>query len=243
MNDRIDSAIQPLLAMKVGIMQPYFLPYIGYFQLIATVDVFVVYDDVNFIKQGWVARNRILCNGAEHLLTLRLQGAGSNVLINSITVDHQPRKMLRTIEQSYIKAPEFTRVYPVVEKVISNPERNLATFLYHQIKSLCELMGISTRIVLSSSMEKPGGLAGQDRVLAICERLGASSYINAIGGQALYSKDVFAARGMELSFLQSGDIRYKQFKEPFIPWLSIVDVLMFNDLEQVHGLLGNFKLI
>lgn len=229
--------------MKVGIMQPYFLPYIGYFQLIAAVDVFVVYDDVNFIKQGWVARNRIVCNGAEHMLTLRLQGAGSNVLINSITVDHQPKKMLRTIEQSYSKAPEFKRVFPVLEKVISDPERNLATFLHQQIKSLCELMGISTRIVLSSSLTKPEGLAGHDRVLAICEGLGATRYINAIGGQALYSKDAFAARGMELSFLQSGDIRYNQFKEPFIPWLSIVDVLMFNDPEQVNGMLGNFKLI
>lgn len=229
--------------MTVGLMQPYFLPYIGYFQLVAAVDRFVVYDDVNFIKQGWVARNRVLCNGAEHLLTLRLKGAGSNVLINAIEVDHEVKKMLRTLEQSYRKAPEFERVFPVLEQVISDPEKNLALFLFKQLKALCGLMGINTPMVLSSTLEKPDGLAGQERVLAICKSLGATRYINAIGGQQLYSKEVFAAHGVDLRFIQCGDISYKQFKEPFVPWLSIVDVLMFNSADGVQEMLDNHRLI
>jgi hypothetical protein len=228
------------VVMRLAIRQPYFFPYIGYFQLIKTVDTFVVYDDVNYIKQGWIARNRILCNGEESLFVLPVRGASSFKRINELDVVHNADKMLKTIRQCYSKAPYFMDVYAIVEQVLRSPERNLAIFLYEQLRIICAHLQMSTSFVLSSDIPTPPGLSGQDRVFDLCSRFDTTVYVNASGGRSLYSKKDFAARGIDLRFIETDEIRYRQFGERFVPRLSILDVLMFNSLERMEGLLERY---
>lgn len=229
--------------MRVAIMQPYFLPYIGYFQLMQAVETFVIYDDVNYIKQGWIARNRILCNGKEQYFILPVHGASSFKHIKDIGVAHNPSKMLRTIQQAYGKAPYFGGTFRMLEHVLTNPEKNLAGFLTQQLRAIVSHLGLKTRLLVSSDIGKPEGLAGQDKVLFLCKTLGATMYINAIGGRELYSAASFETQGIELRFIQSEEVSYQQFGKAFVPWLSILDVLMFNSIGCTQKLLGRYTLV
>lgn len=228
---------------KLGIMQPYFLPYLGYFQLMNAVDKYVVYDDVNYIKGGWINRNHILANSAASRINLILREASPNKLINEVGVMHNNDKLLRTITMSYSKSPYFKEVYPVVEKIITYEEDNLGLYLYHQFSELCKYMQIDTELILSSTLNKDCSLKAEDKVLHICGILNAGEYFNSIGGLELYSKERFKENGIELHFMKmKSDVTYKQYNDTFIPNLSIVDVMMFNSVEQIHELLNQYEL-
>lgn len=214
--------------MRIAIMQPYFFPYIGYFQLIRDVDLFVVYDDVNFITRSWISRNRILLGGAPHLFTLQLEDASSSKKINEIQRGDNRKKLLKTVSQAYAKAPCFREAMPLIEEAMMNEERQLSLYLLHQLQSVARYLNLSTEFILSSEVPKENTLRGQDKILAICEALRADAYCNAIGGMELYSEKDFAARGIDLKFIRSDRIEYPQFGNDFVPWLSIIDVLMFN---------------
>jgi hypothetical protein len=229
--------------MKVGIMQPYFFPYIGYYQLIHEVDIFVIYDDVNFIKQGWISRNRILLNQAPHFLTLELKGASSFKKINEIETGNNKLKILKTLELNYKKAPCFADTYAVMQEILSSEEVNLARFLAQSLIKINQFLGIQTRVLVSSDLEKDNELKGADKVLHICKTLQANQYINAIGGQELYSKEVFAGQGLDLHFLKTNPITYSQWNGEFVPWLSIIDVMMFNTPETIRTMLSNYELV
>ena len=226
-------------------MQPYFFPYIGYWQLIHAVDKYVIYDDVNFIKGGWINRNNVLMNGARKRINLRMHNASSNKHINEIEVLEDPiyqNKLLTTIKNNYKKAPYFLTVYPLMKRIIKQDEKNLAKYLEFGIRQVCDYLSIDTEIIVSSSLKKDNQLRGQDKVLEICRELGADEYLNAIGGQALYSDEDFAVHGIKLRFLETPAIHYKQFKNEFVPGLSIIDVLMFNDPQKIHKMLDEFHL-
>lgn len=229
--------------MKLAVMQPYFFPYIGYWQLIAAVDTFVIYDDVNYIKKGFINRNSILVNNAGHLLILELVGASQNKKINEIDVGGNTLKILKTIELSYKKAPYFENVFPLIQEILKNEEKNLAQFLISSIRKICTYLEIKTNISISSELIKNNDLKGQDKILDICGVLQAKQYINAIGGQELYQNKAFSQQSMELLFIKNKAIDYQQFKLPFIPNLSIIDVLMFNDKGQINQYLTEFELI
>ncbi|MFR3567544.1 MAG: WbqC family protein [Paraclostridium sordellii] len=232
--------------MKLGIMQPYFLPYIGYWQLLNAVDQYVIYDDVNFIKGGWINRNNILMNNEAKLFNIQMQGASSNKLINEVEVSQNlvwKKKFLKTIENSYSKAPFYKDVYPVIEKIINCEEINLAKYIAYSISKVCEYLNINTKLVISSEITKNNNLKGQDKVIEICKILGADEYYNAIGGQELYSYDIFKHNGITLKFLETNKIEYLQFNDNFIPYLSIIDVLMFNSKENVKLMLDNYKVV
>ena len=230
--------------MKIGIMQPYLFPYIGYYQLIKAVDTFVIYDDVNFIKQGWINRNRILVNGSEHMFNIILKGgSSSNKKINEIEIEGNHSKLLRTIEQSYKKSPYFSEVYPLITNILTYEEPNMAKFLRYSLNMVMEHLKINTRVLVSSEIEKNNSLKGADKGIDICKQLKATNYINAIGGQELYSKEIFAENGLILNFIESKPIVYPQFKNQFIPWLSIIDVMMFNSVEKIQEMLDNYELI
>jgi hypothetical protein len=214
--------------MKVAIMQPYLFPYIGYFQLINAVDIFVLYDDVTFIKGGWINRNFILSQGVKSLITLQLQGASSNVLINQVKVGKNRAKLSKTIQQSYSKAPCFSTVFPLVQDVLSNEEMNLAKFIYYGLRKICAYLDIETKLYLSSELNKNTSLRGQEKVLDICKVLNADQYINMIGGYSLYRRDCFANQGIKLSFLEPKNIFYTQQSDSFEPLLSVIDVMMYN---------------
>lgn len=228
--------------MKLALMQPYLFPYLGYFQLIRSVDAFVLYDDVNYIKGGWINRNYILSQGDKQLITLPLQGASPNKLINQIEIGNQHSKLLQSIRHSYGKAPYFSDVFPLLEDILMQQEKNLARFLDYELRQLCNYLGLNSQWHISSELQKDNVLRGQDKVLAICEELGATHYINVPGGKALYDQASFASRGMQLSFIQMKEVSYRQFGKDYVPRLSIIDVMMFNDSEQCARLLEAYEL-
>ncbi len=232
--------------MKLGIMQPYFLPYIGYWQLLNAVDKYVIYDDVNFIKGGWINRNRILQNGAPAYLNVPMVGASSFKRINEIQVNRDPRvmgKLLKTVEQNYRKAPCFEAVMPLVESICGFEGDILSEFLANSLRIVCAYLGIETQLLVSSQLEKDESLRAQAKVIDICRRLKATEYFNAIGGQALYDAASFAAQGIRLRFLKTEAIVYAQGKGAFVPNLSILDVLMFNACSEVKSFLNCFELV
>ncbi len=225
-------------------MQPYFFPYLGYWQLINTVDKYVIYDDVAYIKGGWISRNNILLGGNKHLITLPLDNPSSFRNINEIDITSnikQREKILRTLDSAYKKAPYYSTVINLIEPLIMDC-KGIAELNAKAIEKICDYLKIDTEIVLSSSIIKNNELKGQDKVIDINKRLGSNIYINAIGGKELYSKDVFNKEHIELKFLKMGEIKYKQYSDDFVGGLSIIDVLMFNSKEEVNRLLDIYTL-
>jgi hypothetical protein len=231
--------------MRAGIMQPYFLPYLGYFQLLGAVDVFVLYDNIKYTKKGWINRNRFLQNGHAAMLTLPLKRDVDDLDVRerSIADTFNRQHILGQIENAYRLAPEFERVFPLVEAIVCFPERNLFRFIEHSLRQVCVFLGLRTPIVQSSGVPIDHGLRGQEKVLALCAAVGATCYINAIGGIDLYSASAFHANNIQLRFIKMRSIEYPQLGEPFVPLLSIIDVLMFNSLDAMRGLLGSWDLV
>ena len=232
--------------MKLAIMQPYLFPYIGYFQLIQAADRFVVYDDVNYIKGGWINRNRILIGGEARYFTLPPRGASPNKRIYEIPlgdVAFWRKKFLKALQQEYRRAPHFEETFGLVEKLCHYETGNLAEFLLNSLKGVCEWLGIETEVVPSSRAYGNAKLRGQARVLDICLREKADVYINPIGGRSLYSADEFRERGVELRFLESRTVEYPQDRREFVPQLSIVDVMMFNPKSRIREMLGAYSLV
>lgn len=232
--------------MKLGIMQPYFFPYIGYWQLMNAVDKYVIYDDVNFIKGGWINRNRILMNGEGKMINLQLHNASPNKLINEVEVFGDPiynKKLLKTIDACYKKAPYFSDVFPLIENIITQDEKNLARYLEYSIRQICEYLSISTELIISSIINKDNALKGQGKVIDICKVLGADEYYNTVGGQNLYSYNDFAAQRLQLRFLEAKPVTYQQFENEFVPNISIIDIMMFNSIEDIKKLLEQYELL
>lgn len=228
--------------MTLAIMQPYLFPYIGYWQLIKAVDTFVIYDDVNFIKKGYINRNNILANGKEQNFTLELIGASQNKLINEIEVGNNSKKLIKLINRNYIKAPYFEDIFPIIEDILNQNKKNIAKFIGYSLQQISNYIDIETNFIYSSNIEKDNTLKGQDKVLEICKILNASNYINAIGGQKLYNKEDFNVKNIELNFLETEFVEYKQFKNEFVAYLSIIDVLMFNSKQVVKNMLEKYLL-
>ena len=229
--------------MKIGIMQPYFMPYIGYWQLMAAVDTYVVYDDVNYIKGGWVARNNILLNGQKHMFTITLNGASPNKLFNEITIKDDFKKFSRLIESAYRKAPYYTEVNALLEKIYNYEDKSLGAFMMNSFQVLLDYLEIDTKLMLSSTIKKDNSLRGKEKVKHICHLLGADTYYNAIGGQELYDKDDFKADGINLHFVKTELVPYHQFRNDFIPGLSLIDVLMFNSPMETKKMLNAYTLL
>lgn len=225
--------------MKLSIMQPYFLPYIGYFQLIAASDMFIVYDNIKYTKKGWINRNRMLRNGEPVTFSLPLKKDSDSLDIREreLSADFNPEKLLNQFGAAYRQAPNFTRTWPVIEEILRHQDRNLFGYLHHSIVRICSHLCITTEIRTSSNIGIDHCLKNQDKVLALCVAAGAGNYLNPIGGTELYTKDEFRANGVELRFLKSKELLYPQFRKPFVPWLSILDVMMFHDPESLHDVI------
>lgn len=235
--------------MRLAIMQPYIFPYIGYFQLINAVDKFVFYDDVNFIKQGWVNRNRILMNGKDHLFSVPLIKQSSftkitDTLINREQYQIWKKKFCKTLIQAYKRAPFFDKAYPFVESVIENDSESIAILAKNSVWKTCEYLDLDSQWGNSSSIYKNEHLRAQDRVLDICRKEKATVYINPTGGMELYSKDGFEQNQLQLNFIKSNETEYQQYDHAFVPWLSVIDVIMFNHPEHVKNqLLTKYELL
>jgi hypothetical protein len=235
-----------VLTLSIGIMQPYFLPYIGYFQLIAAVDEFVIYDKIKYTKKGWINRNRFLLNGADASFTLPLQAASDDVDVvdRDLAEAFNRKKLLNQLRSAYAKAPHFDSAFALIERIVGHPDNNLFRYIHHSVTLVCAHIGINTPITVSSSIAIDHGLRAQAKVMALCNARGAGVYINPIGGTGLYSPEDFAAQGIELKFHKASSFEYPQFGNAFVPWLSIVDVLMFNPLERVQdAVFNNYTLV
>lgn len=231
---------------KVAIMQPYFLPYIGYWQLIKAVDVFVVYDDIQFTKKGWINRNRYLINGSDNMFSLPLKKASDylNVIDRELsdTASGDLAKQLRKIESAYKKAPYCSEVFPLIKDCFNFDEKNLFKYIHHSILTVCRALEISTDIIVSSSLGLSKECKGQERVIETCKKLQATDYINPIGGKTLYDTAIFSDNGIQLHFQNVEPYIYTQFGDEFVPHLSIIDVMMFNGLEKTKSMLDRMTL-
>ncbi len=239
----MDTNSSVIKSKSVAIMQPYFFPYIGYFQLINAVDTFVIYDDVNYINKGYINRNSILLNGSPHKLTLALCGASQNKLINEIFIGNNTQKLLKTIQMAYSKAPQFETAFDMICNLLRQKERNLAKFTGESIQRISEYIELKTKFIYSSDIEKDNSLKATHKIISICKKLNSNHYINAIGGEKLYNKLDFSEQNIKLSFVRPQVQIYPQFENVFAPNLSIIDILMFNSKEHITTMLAEYKLI
>lgn len=228
-------------------MQPYLFPYIGYFQLINSVDEFVIYDNIQYTKKGWINRNRIISNGQIKTITLPLKKDSDylNVVERYVSPEwHKERvKVVNQIVSYYRKSEQFENVFPIIEKCLFSNKINLFDFIYDALIEINNYIGINTTIKISSQLDIDHNLKSKEKVIEICKNLNACTYINAIGGQKLYDKDEFASHQIDLKFISANPITYNQFNTDFVPWLSIIDVLMFNSKEKISEFLNNYTLI
>jgi hypothetical protein len=231
---------------KIAIMQPYFFPYIGYFQLIKAVDYFVFYDDVCFINRGWINRNRVLVNKNPNFITIPLVGASQNRLINEIQIIQEnkwQKKLLRTLSLNYAKAPYFNEVMLLVENVITRSNQSLAQFSANSVVEVAKYLSMNTTFFFSSELEFGKKTTDRaDRLVEIVNGFKANTYINPEGGKALYSKVFFESYGIDLKFIKPHLIEYRQNCDEFVPGLSIIDVLMHNSKEAIISLLNEYDL-
>ena len=229
--------------MKLGIMQPYFMPYIGYFQLMKAVDKYVVYDDVNYIKGGWANRNHILINGEKEMFTVTLQKASQNKLFNEIVIGDDFKKLMKTLQMNYSRAINFDQTMVLMERIISFPNKQLAVFIANSFREILSYLSVETEILMSSEIPKDNSLRGKDKIIQICEILGADTYYNAVGGKNLYDQEEFREHGITLNFVDSLPQVYSQLHtREFVSGLSMVDVLMNNTKDEFNLLLDSFKL-
>jgi hypothetical protein len=227
-------------------MQPYLFPYIGYFQLIKYVDVFVVYDNIKYTKKGWINRNHMLVNGKSVVFSLPIKKDSDhlNVCERELATNFNRDKLLNQFTGAYLRAPFFKQTLGLVENILRHEDRNLFRFLHYSISKTCEHLGIETEIRVSSGITIDHKMMNQEKVLAICEALGASTYVNPIGGKELYSKEKFREKGISLKFIQLKPIEYAQFGDAFVPSLSIIDVMMFNPLDKIRTCIAtNYEVI
>jgi hypothetical protein len=217
--------------MSIAIMQPYFLPYLGYFRLLACVDHFVFLDNVNFINKGWINRNRILINHKASLFTLPLVKASQNKIINEIDIDlirWQHAKFLKSIFYNYKKAPYFSAVFPLVEAIISFPNPNLVSYILHSFTLILKYLNIDCRIHLASKIQDKS-TKGANYLIELCQLMRETLYVNLSGGKVLYQPEQFSQAGITLAFIPAETFYYCQEAAEFVENLSIIDVLMFNE--------------
>lgn len=232
--------------MIAAIMQPYFFPYVGYFQLMKAVDVFVFYDDVQYMKGGWINRNRILVDGEPVWLTLPVRRASITLPINQrhYLLDGEEICAIRQrLRVSYEKAPAYAETFSTLNELLAFDDSNVAKFNMNLLTVLARKLDINCRFVASSELDKTPGLKGQGKVIDICRRLGATRYVNSIGGFDLYDPQGFRRAGVELSFLRARTTNYAQAGQSHVPFLSIIDALMFNSFERTTPLLHEYDAI
>jgi len=229
--------------MIIGSNQPYLFPYIGYWQLMNASDIYVISDSMQYIKKGYVNRNYVLLNGERHRFSLEVVGVHGDTPINEVKVGNNSRKIISMLSHTYKKAPHFDSAFPIIESILQNDEKNLAKYLGNSIQVIADYLDMNTKFMYLSDMQGETSLKAQARTIDICKRASASQYINAIGGQELYDKESFLKENIALSFLETGDVNYKQFYNEFVPYLSIVDIMMFNSKDTIKEMLKVYTLV
>lgn len=233
--------------VKVAIMQPYFLPYIGYWQLMSYVDIFIVYDNIKYTKKGWINRNRFLLNGKPEIFSIPLRKDSDCLDVRdrrlSLTFDSEKNKLMRRLDSAYCKAPYYREGKSFLIDVMESNEENLFLFILNSINQVHSRLELKSRIIPSSTLDVHDHLKGEERVIAICKETGATHYINPIGGVGLYNPRRFSVAGINLLFQQVNSSDYVQYKHDFVPHLSIIDCIMFLGFKGVKELLPDMILL
>ena len=235
--------------MKIALMQPYFLPYIGYFQLVNAVDKFIFFDDAAFIKKGWIHRNNILLNGRRHRFTIPIRNMSSFTPIRSTMISENPRfwqrKLSETFRHAYHKAPFFEVIFPKVDEILRGAKnRPIADVAIDSIQMVLDYIGTEHTLMRSSERSYNNSqLELSERVVDICQKEGGTTYINAIGGQSFFDKPYFNQWDIQIQFLKPNLRNYAQSLPEFIAGLSILDVLMYNNPMTIKAMLGDYKLL
>jgi hypothetical protein len=211
-------------------------------------DQFIVYDNIEYAKKGWINRNRFLLNGKDEYFTLPLKKDSDYLDIRdrrlADTWEVEKGKLLNRVSGAYRKAPYFENGFSLLKDCLNYHEQNLFQFIYHSLNLVKDFLEITTPLIVSSTIEADHSLKSEDRVLDICKARGATRYINPIGGLELYSSQRFATKGIELQFIKSTEVQYPQGSNEFVPWLSILDVLMFNSQQEArHMVRSNYTII
>lgn len=193
---------------KIAVMQPYFLPYMGYWQLIKSVDKFIIFDDVNFIKRGWIHKNFVSTNGQKQQINLCIEKASINRKIDEHRLSNEPKwrdRLFSQIRHSSTRKDLFDEYQEIIKSIIFRKDYKLNDYLHYSISRICELLEIKTQIIPSSSVYLNGHLKGQERILDICRKENASEYINLPGGRSFYHRKRFAEESIKLSFVETKD--------------------------------------
>ncbi len=229
--------------MKGAVMQPYFFPYIGYYQLAYEVEKFVFFDDVNYIKKGYINRNSILMNGALHQFTIPVVGVSQNKKINEHFYVGDFSQFLEKIRIAYRWAPCFNDIFPMIQEAALGGNLNVAEKNAASIKLVFDYLGLDRSFYFSSGVQNDPPLKGQARIIDLCKKINVNEYVNAIGGRELYSQEDFGNEKMDLKFIKSDLQSYPQSSDNFVPNLSMIDVLMWNDASCVLNLLNKYSVI
>ncbi len=227
-------------------MQPYFLPYIGYWQLISAVEKIVIYDNIKYTKKGWINRNRFLQNDKESIFSVPLKKDSDylNIAERRIADNFKRNDLTNQLREAYRKAPYFKSFMPILADIINYKTDNLFEYILNSIKEITKIFEIKTEIIISSSVNCDHTKKSKEKVQEICAAINAKIYINAIGGIDLYSKQNFETNKLKLLFLKTKIVPYKQNAQTFIPNLSIVDLFMFLPLQEIKNQhIPSFELI
>ncbi|WP_323751978.1 WbqC family protein [Marinobacter sp.] len=228
--------------MKLAVMQPYLFPYIGYFHLICAADLFLIYDDVAYIKRGFVNRNNVLSPSGVTRFTVPVPGASQNKLFSDLEFSEDVDKVLKTTEHSYSRAPYFENVFPIIRETLEHPDRSIASVCKKSFEEIFSYLDIEKNFEKASEIDYDRSMSARDRLIALCHHFDADGYINAPGGRKLYSKQDFLEKGVDLEFVDSLPVEYHQGREDFVPNLSIIDVLMNCSPEEVKCMLQSYEL-
>ena len=236
--------------MKLAIMQPYFLPYLGYFSLIKHTDEFILLDTVQFIRHGWIERNRILkpSNGWQYIM-VPLKKHSRETLIKDIEINNDQQwkeKILAQLQHYKKQAPYFSNVIDILNEIFSKEYATIVDLNLASLKTVCNYLGINTPIQVFSLMNidiEPAN-APDEWALNICKALGnVDEYWNPPGGQSFFDRKKYENAGINLKFHSAILTDYDQKRNVFEPGLSILDVMMFNSIEEINKMLDNYELL
>lgn len=229
--------------MNLAVMQPYLFPYIGYFQLIYASDLFMLFDDVAYIKKGYINRNSIMMDGQPFRFTVPVPGASQNKKIYELSYSSDVDKVLKSIAQAYSKAQHFDSIYPMIERVLSQPVRDIADLCLISYEEIFSYLGVEKSFEKTSTINYNRDQLAENRIIDLCSRSNADHYINPIGGTDLYSRENFERRKLKLSFLKPELVEYKQLSNEFVSGLSIIDILMNCRPDEIRSLLSKYELV
>lgn len=235
--------------MKIAIMQPYFFPYLGYFALIKHTEQFILFDTPQFIRHGWIERNQILKPDGELLyIKVPLKKHSRETPINKIEINNNEKwreKILAQLIPYKKKAPYYKDVINLINSIFNLKSESIAELNYISLLETCKYLGINTPITIWSKMdvqiEKVN--APDEWALKICKAIKADVYYNPTGGMSFFDINKYKNEGIDIFFLKYVPETYNQITDKFVPFLSIIDVMMFNSPEKINSLLENYELL